>query len=240
MIFDDYESGEKLNFHYSNSNPFPHIVIDNFIDYTVAMQCFNELKNTNHWGYELASNAYMKDHQVNKFFTPWSNESKDQLKYLIPTVWKTIDYFNSNVFLSYLEDLTGIRGLMGDPGYAGGGAHKISSGGKLGLHVDFNKHPETGYFRVLNLLLYLNPIWKEEWDGSLELWDIDKQRLAHKIEPIFNRAVIFTLSDKSVHGHPIPLKTPSDIERYSLALYYYIEEPNQEHYERRAVVWHDF
>ena len=60
------------------------------------------------------------------------------------------------------------------------------------------------------------------------------------IEPIFNRAVIFTLSDKSVHGHPIPLKTPSNIERYSLALYYYIEQPNQEYYERRAVVWHDF
>ena len=36
------------------------------------------------------------------------------------------------------------------------------------------------------------------------------------------------------------LKTPPNIERYSLALYYYIEQPNQEYYERRAVVWHDF
>ena len=129
---------------------------------------------------------------------------------------------------------------MGDPGFSGGGAHKIRTGGKLSLHVDFNIHSETKRFRVLNLLLYLNPQWEEEWEGALELWDLDNKKLSDKIYPIFNRAVIFTLSDKSVHGHPVPLKTPEGIERYSLALYYYIEEPNQEYYERNAGVWHEF
>ena len=153
QLFSDYELGKKLNFHYSNSNPFPHIVLDNFIDSTAAMQCFNELKTTDYWVTESSDNAYMSSHQVSKFFTPWDVDSIEQLKYLTPTVYHTLKYFNSNMFLSYLEDLTGIKGLMGDPGFSGGGAHKIRTGGKLSLHVDFNIHSETKYFRVLNLLL---------------------------------------------------------------------------------------
>ena len=69
------------------------------------------------------------------------------------------------------------------------------------------------------------------------MWDSKNKKCAHKILPLFNRAAIFTLSDHSIHGHPIPLKCPEHIERYSLALYYFIEKPNQEFYERRAVVW---
>ena len=49
QIFSDYELGKKLNFNYSKSKPFPHIVLDNFIDNTVAMQCFKELKETDYW-----------------------------------------------------------------------------------------------------------------------------------------------------------------------------------------------
>ena len=240
QIFNDYDQGKKLNFNYLKTKPFPHIVLDNFINPAAAMQCFSELKSTNYWQTEDSNNAYMAAHQVSKWFTPWDAQSIEQLKYQVPTVHNTIQYFNSKLFLSYLEELTGIKGLMGDPGFSGGGAHKIRTGGKLSLHVDFNIHSETKRFRVLNLLLYLNPQWEEEWEGALELWDLDNKKLSDKIYPIFNRAVIFTLSDKSVHGHPVPLKTPEGIERYSLALYYYIEEPNQEYYERNSVVWHEF
>ena len=240
QIFTDYDQGKKLNFNYLKSKPFPHIVLDNFINSAAAMQCFKELKSTDYWQTEDSNNAYMAPHQVSKWFTPWDSDSTKQLQYVTPTVHNTFQYFNSKLFLSYLEDLTGIQGLMGDPGFSGGGAHKIRNGGKLSLHVDFNIHSETKYFRVLNLLLYLNPQWEKEWEGALELWDLDNKKLSDKIYPIFNRAVIFTLSDKSVHGHPVPLKTPEGIERYSLALYYYIEEPNQEYYERNAVVWHEF
>ena len=239
QIFTDYDQGKKLNFNYLKTKPFPHIVLDNFINPAAAMQCFSELKSTNYWQTEDSNNAYMAAHQVSKWFTPWDAQSIEQLKYQVPTVHNTIQYFNSKLFLSYLEELTGIKGLMGDPGFSGGGAHKIRTGGKLSLHVDFNIHSETKRFRVLNLLLYLNPQWEEEWEGALELWDLDNKKLSDKIYPIFNRAVIFTLSDKSVHGHPVPLKTPEGIERYSLALYYYIEEPNQEYYERNSVVWHE-
>lgn len=237
-IFNDYSLGKKLKFNYLNSKPYPNIIIDDFIDPHVAKQCFYELKNYDGWGTECSFNEYMSAHQVNKWFTPWDDNSLNYIKNHALTVYSTLQYFNSEPFLKFLENLTGIKNIIADPTFFGGGCHKIHTGGKLSLHVDYNLNKKN-QFRVLNLLLYLNPIWEEDWEGALELWDHKTKQCVHKIFPIFNRAVIFTLSDHSIHGHPIPLKCPENVQRYSLALYYFVETPNQEFYERRSVVWHE-
>jgi len=239
-IFSDYSLGKRLNYNYLKSKPFPNVVIDNFINPTIAMQCFKELKETNFWATEnTENNSYMTDNQVNKWFTPWNDESFENLKYETPTVHRVLEYFNSEIFIQFLKDLTGIYNLKADPHLWGGGAHKIENGGKLNLHVDYNISPLTKKFRVLNLLLYLNPNWEYEWNGHLELWNKKEKKLEHLIAPLMNRAVIFNLSDDSVHGHPKALECPEGIQRYSLALYYFIDEPNQEYYERTYVHWHN-
>jgi len=235
-IFNDCDLGKKLNYTYLNSNPFPNVVLDNFIDHQVAINCHEELTKFSFWGFDPTE--YSKKHQVNKFFTPWCDESLEYMKIFTPTVYYVLQYFNTQSFLNFLQDLTGIEGLIPDPSFSGGGCHKIHSGGKLGLHVDYNLN-DLNQFRVLNFLLYLNPNWQEEWEGALEFWNHQTKKCEKKIFPLFNRATIFTLSDYSIHGHPIPLKTPEHIQRYSLALYYFIENPNQNYYERRTVVWHD-
>lgn len=239
LFFTDYDLGPKLNFHYNNGRPFPHVIIDDFINPMVAMQCFKELKETDYWITENSENTYMMENQVNKWFTPWSLDSAEQLRYEAPTVANLIRFFNTPRFLQFLKDLTGMQDLIPDPFLHGGGCHKINNGGKLNLHVDYNINPKSGKFRVLNMLLYLNPNWEEEWNGYLELWNKKEKRLEHSIAPIMNRAVIFTLSDDSVHGHPIPLNTPEGFERYSIAMYYFLDEPNQEYYERTYVHWHN-
>ena len=96
QIFSDYELGKKLNFNYSKSKPFPHIVLDNFIDNTVAMQCFKELKSTDYWQTEDSNNAYMAPHQVSKWFTPWDADSIKQLQYVTPTVHNTCLLYTSD------------------------------------------------------------------------------------------------------------------------------------------------
>ena len=105
----------------------------------------------------------------------------------------------------------------------GGGLHKITSGGKLAVHKDYNVHPMKKIYRRLNLLIYLNKDWKQEWEGNLELWDKDHTKLEVSVEPLFNRAVIFTISEESLHGHPVPLNTPENVSRNSIALYYFTE-----------------
>jgi hypothetical protein len=99
--------------------------------------------------------------------------------------------------------------------------HQILRRGYLKVHADFNKHPQFGLDRRVNVLCYLNRDWQPEWGGQLELWDADMQCPVQSIDPVFNRMVIFTITDTAFHGHPDPLRCPPDRTRRSLAFYYY-------------------
>ena len=124
-------------------------------------------------------------------------------------------------FLKFLESLTGIEGLISDPYYVGGGIHETKKGGFLKVHTDFNYHKKLKLDRRVNLLLYLNSDWKEEYGGHLELWDKDMLSCKRKVLPVINRMAIFSTTDFSYHGHPEPLSCPDNRSRRSLALYYY-------------------
>ena len=131
---------------------------------------------------------------------------------------------NSGAFIEFLEALTGIRGLVPDPHFEGGGLHQIVRGGHLNIHVDFNGHPRTGLDRRLNVLLYLNRDWKDEYGGAFELWNRDMTACEERVMPYFNRCVVFSTTSTSFHGHPEPLACPEDRTRKSMALYYYSKD----------------
>jgi len=132
-----------------------------------------------------------------------------------------IHRLNSEPFLRFLENLTGISGLISDPYLEGGGLHRIQRNGKLGIHVDFNKHSVMKVYRRINVLVYLNRDWKDEWGGHFELWENDRDGAVKRVLPIFNRMAIFNTTSTSFHGHPEPLNCPDDVSRKSIALYYY-------------------
>jgi len=140
---------------------------------------------------------------------------------------------NSSTWLRFLETLTGIEGLIPDPHFVGGGMHQSVRGGKLDVHADFNKHPEWGLDRRLNLLVYLNEGWRDEYGGHLELWDREMRQREAMIAPLFNRMVVFSTTDSSYHGHPHPLACPEGVTRRSLALYYYSNGRPEEQVTRR-------
>ena len=127
---------------------------------------------------------------------------------------------NSGLFLTFLEKLTGIKGLLPDPYFSEGGFQRMTKDGYLDVHADFSHSDKLGLERRLNLIIYLNDGWPESYGGQLGLYD---QKINKKvsISPIGNRAVIFTTSDYSYHGHPEPLACPKNRFRRSIALYYY-------------------
>ena len=135
-------------------------------------------------------------------------------------------------FLSYLEDVTGIRPIHADSELNGGGLHEIHAGGYLNVHTDFNFHPISGLHRRLNILYYLNPVWEDAWNGKLELWPADLSGPFAEIAPVMNRMAIFETSEISFHGHPKRLTPPPGVTRRSLATYYYSDWPSG--LERRA------
>ena len=108
----------------------------------------------------------------------------------------------------------------------------------MGVHVDFNKHGRYQLDRRLNLLLYLNKDWQEDYGGHFELWDRDMKNCVQKVLPVFNRVAIFSTTEHSWHGHPDPLNCPEDRSRKSLALYYYTNgRPSDEEAEQHSTVF---
>jgi Rps23 Pro-64 3,4-dihydroxylase Tpa1-like proline 4-hydroxylase len=215
------ELSKQLSNQYQSAQPFPHIVIDKFLPETILNSVLDEFNKNKNWWYDIVK--WTEPYQVNKFYWPHDIETANNMPNDLPTISALVNYLNSPVMLKYLEELTGIDNLISDELLMGGGLHKITSGGKLAIHKDYNVHPVNKMYRRLNLLIYLNKDWKEEWEGNLELWDKDHTKLEVSVEPLFNRAVIFTISEDSLHGHPVPLNTPENVSRNSIALYYFTE-----------------
>lgn len=194
---------------YSQAQPFPHIVIDDFLPESILENILNEFPKVSSIDWQKFDNSAEK-----KLASKVELQMGDATRLLLYQL-------NSSVFINFLEQLTGIDGIISDPHFEGGGLHQIERGGYLKMHVDFNRHSKLRLDRRLNLLIYLNKNWKEEYGGHLELWDKDMTRREKKILPIFNRCVIFNTTDYSYHGHPEPLTCPEGQTRKSLALYYY-------------------
>jgi len=133
--------------------------------------------------------------------------------------WMVLAGMNTCAFTAPLEKITGISGIIPDPYFRGGGLHWIKETGKLDIHADFNVHKHLNLDRRLNVLLYLNKGYQKEWGGELELWDKEMKTCVKRIEPIFNRLVIFETTDFSFHGHPDPWRGTSP--RRSMAWYFY-------------------
>lgn len=232
----DLQVSKQLSTKYQEAKPFPHIVIDKFLPETILNSVVDEFNDNKNWWYDRVK--WTEPFQVNKFYWPHDIESANNLSNDLPTISALVDYLNSPVMLKYLEELTGIKNLIGDELLMGGGLHKTTSGGKLSIHKDYNVHPVKKIYRRLNLLIYLNKDWKTEWEGHLQLWDKNMTNVEVNVEPLFNRAVIFTISDESLHGHPVPLNTPENVSRNSIALYYFTEE-NPEEGDEHSVVFYE-
>lgn len=202
---------------YRKAEPFPHIVVDDLFGPRVLERVLEEFALMDRGGWHHSDAAHERK---------WSTEDARQLG---PFTSALIAQLNAGPFVSFLEELTGIAGLLPDPHLRGGGLHEIRQGGLLGVHADFNVHPRLKAYRRLNLLIYLNKDWQENWGGALELWDRTGQRCVRQIQPVFNRAVLFDTSNFSYHGHPHPLACPPEQSRKSVALYYYsAQEPSEE------------
>ena len=220
LFFFDQEQlvaqAESLHDKYMNANPFPHIYIDDFIPPAVLDDVLEEFPS-------------IKDPQWDRF----KNVSEQKLAnnrdgLMGPVTRHVLSQFNSGAMCAFLEKLTGIEGIIPDPYFWGGGMHQIARGGFLKVHADFNWHNKLQLHRRINLLLYLNKDWEEEYGGHLELWDLDMENCITKILPVFNRCAIFSTTTTSYHGHPEPLTCPEDRSRRSLAFYYYSQSRPEE------------
>lgn len=202
--------GKELSEAYNSAAPFPHVVIDDFLPRPVIDYCLE------HFPRELDPEGREYDRDQERYKRSFNPDFLDdpQLRALFYT-------FNARPFISVIENITGIKGLIPDPHFLGGGFHEIGQGGHLSMHADFNHHKPMGLERRINALIYLNDDWRDEYGGQLELWDSDMNERVVSVVPEANRCVIFTTTQESMHGNPNPIAHPERKPRRSIALYYY-------------------
>lgn len=225
--------GERLALAYSSAVPFRHVIIENFFtrEFCDALEQsfppFDEKLALNEDG-KVGHKCVHED--LSKLGTPYQ-----QLDRLI----------QSRAFLDWVGNITGIPNLLYDPDYFGGGTHENRHGQDLDPHVDFNKHPKTGWHRRLNLIVYLNHEWEAEWGGAIEFHKDPRlpptENEVKYVQPRFNRAVLFETTHWSWHGFErinLPGGDDDPRSRKSVALYFYSEDrPEEERTKPHSTIY---
>lgn len=200
------DRGERLRDAFSTAEPFPLIVLDDFLVTEFAAQLVEEFPS-------LDAMPKSRDYM----FADKRELSSVERGGPAGTMYR--DAMLSDPFSRFLSDLTGHE-LFVDPDFFGGGFHQGGDGSFLDMHVDFNVHPLHGnWLRTLNILVYLNVGWREEFGGQLLVKNgVDGP--IREIAPAFNRAVIMLTDDRTYHGYR-KMALPDGVTRKSLAAYAY-------------------
>ena len=209
---------------FAAAEPFRHIVLDDFIIAPEAdvLAAFPP-PDWPCW-------TVFKDHyQFNKRFC-------GDLEKLPSLYQAMIQELSAPSFLTFLEEITGIKGLIPDPYLSGGGLHSSGAGGVLIPHADFHHYSRLELFRRINVLVYLNPGWTEADGGALELFRKGVSTPDKKVPPIYGRMVMFLTDNKSIHGFSEPV-VGDDRQRNSIATYYYTSEETRSFSGDAATLW---
>lgn len=205
---------EQLRKDFASAKPFPFVKIEDFLEPSIAQQIAASYPS-----FEEALDQGVTFKTVNE-------RKKVQITKadLFPApVARLNDALASPQFLSDLSYITAMPNLLADEELVGGGMHITGPGGRLDVHLDFNYMEERKLHRRLNLLLYLNPMWNDQWGGDIQLWDKDVKHCEASFKPAFNRCVIFETNEISYHG-VVPVSPSAPMPRQSFATYYYTRE----------------
>jgi hypothetical protein len=229
---------------YQAATPFPHAVLDGLFSRDALRTILQEvpeqmLSNGCVAGaascYRRRGTHFRKSELHDESFGPYTRALFETLR--------------SRRFVSFVEKLSGLSGLIPDPGYQGSGVHLTGPQGVLAVHHDFNfmlcrRRSSGGHdrsytdcsrgaseqgagqhrlHRRVNVFIYLNEAWPDHYGGHLELWNHNMTSCEQRIAPLFGRFVAFSSTDYSYHGHPQPMALPPNRMRRSIAFYYYTD-----------------
>lgn len=201
-------AGKAASDAYRGKKPYPYGGFDDFLPAEILDRVLDELQSL--------------PEAETTFNRPQEKLKTSYVPERLPPYTRNLFYvLNSRPFVQFLENMTGIKGLIPDPYFAGGGIHVVANGGHLDIHADFNHNAILNLERRLNVLIYLNKDWQESYGGSFEIWNNEMTEMVESYVPQFNRMVCFNTGSTTWHGNPTPVNHPEGKPRMSLALYFY-------------------
>jgi hypothetical protein len=229
---DVLQSVGELAESFNKAQPFRYLVMDDFLDRNFCEAIcaqFPEFKDA---------------HAMNENKQVGLKATREKVRTLGPAFRNMDDLIRQPEFLELVGKISGIDDLHYDPYYFGGGTHENREGQDLDPHIDFNFHPITRQHRRLNLIIYLNESWQEDWGGSLQLHRDPYREPSDDeivtVSPLRNRCVIFETTEHSWHGFE-RIDLPDDERnrsRKSFAVYYYTDiRPEDEAGDEHSTVY---
>lgn len=141
-----------------------------------------------------------------------------QMNHYDPLLEETVFAFQQPQLIKAISDVTGFHDLYPDEILYAAGISGMTKGCYLKPHLD-NSHDLSGKkYRVLNLLYYISPDWKEEYGGNLELWDQGVREKPRTIVSRFNRLAVMTTLRSSWHSVS---EVKQDDTRRCISSYYF-------------------
>ena len=207
---------------FTGARPFRHACIEDFLEPAWAETLLQEFP------------AFDPAKAVDEFGKVGRKAVRTDLREISDRYREFYDYISSPAFLEAMSAMTGIPDLRFDNQMYGGGTHENLEGQALDAHVDFNYDQARQLHRRINLLVYLNKEWREDWGGAIQLhsdprdWEHDQVKTFNST---FNRCVIFETNEHSWHGFR-RIQLPEDkhgLTRKCISIYLYTEtRPQQE------------
>ena len=211
---------EKLRLKYLTAIPFPHLVINDICDEKKLLEAYASIPilDNKSRDYMFAKNKFEKSNYGE--ISPLLKELQEDLR-----------SDEMNKFLSFITT----REVFVDPKNHGGGLHQGRKSSFLDMHLDYNYHPiNNNWWREVNILLYMNKDWKQDFGGHLELKDLRTGK-EKKCDVDFNTLIIQECHDYTLHGYR-PTNFPEGNFRTSIATYAFSKHI-QPIYDRRTTDW---
>lgn len=178
---------QELKEVFRNNTPCKHLMLDNFLTDEAANLLYENFPSMEVMHVKRKSiNENKREEYHFERFHPIFNELRDAIR--------------GPEMIKVWEEISGLEGLESTLDGYGSGIHQGGNGSFVDVHLDYNMHTEKDLHRRLNILIYLNKHWKEEYGGHLELWDEQVTKMEKAVLPSFNRAIIFRTDELSQHG----------------------------------------
>jgi Rps23 Pro-64 3,4-dihydroxylase Tpa1-like proline 4-hydroxylase len=209
QMFDEARIAQ-LRKEFDEAKPYRHLVIDNFLQASFASDL----------------NAHFPSVEALKIHWKGLNENKfegSEFENFHPRFKELKEAMFSEALSKWVTQVTGIEDVFITDDSLGAGIHQGANGSFLDIHIDFNIHHIKNVHRRLNLLIYLEKNWKDEYGGHLEMWDAQMTKCEKKVKPEFNRCVIFETNEISYHGYG-KITLPEGVTRKSFFSYFYTNE----------------
>lgn len=145
-----------------------------------------------------------------------------QMNQYNPILEEVIYAFQDIKIVELIGEICNIEQAIPDEHLYAGGLSMMGNKQFLNPHLDNSHDKDRQLWRVLNLLYYVTPNWKEKFGGNLELWPNGLNEKQITIHSKFNRLAVMVTHNRSLHSvSPVVF----DSYRCCVSNYYFSKKP---------------